>query len=133
MADKEPTKKPKRRLKAPAQTVREKAQKAQADSTQTPKNRRLRNAASKSRRPFAPVGRVLKKIFYRQPFKFIGRILLPRFVRNAYKELRLVTWPDARQTTRLTIAVLIFAVVFGVLIGAVDYVLDKIFKAIILE
>lgn len=135
MADSKPAKTTKRRLKAPSQTVREQAEKAQ--STEKPvRGRRLRTAASNTSRPL----RKLAPLFDRQPFKFIlrilriiGRILVPGFIRNAFAELKLVTWPNRRETWRLTFAVLAFAVVFGAVITAVDYGLDKAFKAIILK
>jgi preprotein translocase SecE subunit len=136
VADSEPSKNTKRRLRAPAQTVREKAEKAQATSEKPARGRRLKAAATTSKKPFAKLG----KVFDRQPFRFIGLIfhyiglvLVPRFVRNSFKELRLVTWPNAKQTRQLTTAVILFAVVFGAVITVVDYGLDKLFKALILN
>jgi preprotein translocase SecE subunit len=136
VANTEPTKSTKRRLRAPAQTVREQAEKAQADAGKPPRKRRLKAAAATTRKPLGKIAR----IFNYQPFKavavvgrFIGRIIVPKFVRNAFKELRLVTWPDRKKTRQLTFAVLAFAIVFGVIITVVDYGLDKLFKAIILK
>lgn len=129
MADTKPAKSTKRRLGAPAQTVREQAVKAQADADKPARGRRLRAAATSSRKPFGRAG----KIFHRKPFRILGRILAPKFVRSAVHELRLVSWPDARQTTRLTIAVLLFAIVFYAIIASVDWGLDKLFKTILLN
>ncbi len=120
MANKAPSKKT---------TVREQATKAQAKADKPQGNRRLQVAATNSRKPFAKVG----KIFDRQPFRFIGRILYPRFARNAIAELKLVTWPNRRETTRLTFAVIMFAIAFGAIVTVVDYGLDKLFKALILN
>lgn len=131
----------KRRLR-PAQpkTVRQAAEKAQANSEKPVRARRLRVAASKTGKPFAKIGKVLYKIFNRQPFRFIGKILRfiglivwPRYFRNAFKELRLVSWPNRRETRQLTVAVLGFAIIFGILVGIVDFGLDKLFKALIIK
>ena len=130
MADSESKKTSKRRLKAPGDTVREQAEKAQA-AADTPSrgSRRLKTAADATQKSRG----LIAKVFDRQPFRFIGLIIFPRFMRNAFGELKLVTWPNRRETTRLTIAVIIFAIIFGVTITIVDYGLDKIFRAIIIE
>ncbi len=75
-------------------------------------------------RPFAPVGRFLKKYL---------SWLVPRYFINSWRELRLVTWPTRNETWRLTAAVFIFAVVFGALVAVVDKGLDEIFKKVILK
>ena len=139
MANTEPTKTPKRRLKAPAQTMREQAVKAQA-SADKPKNRRLKNAATSARKPFSKPAGFLKRLFSHQPFRFIakighwiGLVLLPPFVRNSFQEIRLVTWPNFKQTRDLTFAVLVFAIVFGASVAVLDWGLDKLFKSLILN
>ena len=118
----------KRRLK-PAQTVREQAAQAQTKADK-PSRRMLK--AGQERKPSRVRGG-LSKVFNRQPFRLIGKILLPPFVRGAFGELKQVTWPNTRETARLTFAVIIFAVVFGAVITAVDFGLDKAFKALILN
>jgi preprotein translocase SecE subunit len=67
------------------------------------------------------------------PLRFIARFPLIRYFINSGRELKLVTWPNARQTFRLTYAVMIFAVVFGVLVALVDYGLDKVVKEVIIK
>lgn len=129
MAEAKPTKNTKRSLRPASETMRQQAEKAQATADKPQGNRRLRSAASSAGKP---LGR-FAKLFHRQPFRFIGRILLPRFVRNAFKELRLVTWPNRKQTRDLTFAVLMFAIAFGIIITIVDYGLDKLFKSLILK
>jgi preprotein translocase SecE subunit len=49
------------------------------------------------------------------------------------QELRLVTWPNWKQSRQLTFAVLVFAVIFGAAIAVVDYGLDKVFRNILLK
>jgi preprotein translocase SecE subunit len=83
--------------------------------------------------PFRPVGRLLVRIEHFKPVHIIGLVIVPRFLRNSWRELRLVAWPSRRESRRLTSAVLIFAVIFGVLIALVDFGLDKVFKKVILK
>ena len=113
-----------RRLRAPSETVREKATKVQEAADKPAKKRLLRSGFSKVATPFRKVGRVLV---------WIGRHIIPSYIRGAWHELRLVTWPSRRQSRQLTIAVMIFAVIFGVLVAGVDYGLDKVFKQVILN
>lgn len=136
MADSQPSKTTKRRLRAPAPTVRQQAEKAQADAEKPEGKHRLRTAAATAGKPLGFIGR----LFNRQPFKaigkvlkFIGRILVPKFVRNSFAELKYVTWPTRKQTRQLTFAVLMFAIVFGIVVTVIDYGLDKIFRALILK
>lgn len=64
-----------------------------------------------------------------RPFRW----LIPRYFVNSWREVRQVTWPNRRETWRLTLAVFIFAIVFGALIAGVDKVLDLLFKKVILK
>ena len=59
--------------------------------------------------------------------------IVPKFVREAWAEIRLVTWPNRQETLRLTIAVFIFAVVFAVIVGLLDYGLDKLFREVVID
>lgn len=73
------------------------------------------------------------------PDNKIGNILskkvvwIPGFIKNAFKELRLVEWPDARMTVKLSFAVIIFSIIFSAFIGIVDYGLGKVFKEVLLS
>ena len=134
MAD-EAEKRPKRRLRN-AETIRERALKAQEEANKPARPSRLRNTAGTVTKPVRGAG----KVFRYQPFKFIGkvlgflgRIVVPRYFRNSWRELRLVTWPSRKQTRQLTFAVLLFAVVFGAMVALVDYGLDKLFKEVLLK
>jgi preprotein translocase SecE subunit len=136
VADSEEPKRSKRRLRAPNQTIRERAEQAQQTAAQPAKSRHVRAAADSASRPL----RGAAKIFRYQPFKFIakvlrviGRVLVPSYFRNSWRELRLVEWPNRKQSRQLTGAVLGFAIVFGALVATVDYGLDKVFKAILLK
>lgn len=66
-------------------------------------------------------------------FRIIGRIIWPRFIRNSFHELKLVTWPSWRTGRQLTLAVIIFAVIFAVLVALVDWGLNSAFKSLFLR
>ena len=131
MADEAESSKPKRRLKRAApETIRERAAKAAEANDKKVK------PARKPRKIFAPfraIGRFFKRIGAFPPVRILGLILLPRYVRNSWKELRQVAWPSRKESFRLTSAVLIFAVIFGIIITITDYGLDKVFKKVILK
>lgn len=83
--------------------------------------------------PLRQIGHGLRWFFTRKPMRFLGKILGFNYIASSFREVRLVTWPTWRMSFRLTGAVIIFSVVFGALIAAVDFGLDKIFKHIILK
>lgn len=123
--------KSKRRVKNP-ETFRERAIKATEESDKPARSHKLRSGFWKYLVwLMRPIGRLLRFLFYRQPFKFFGRILLPRYVRNSWQELRQVKWPGWRESRKLTVAVLIFAIIFGLAIAGLDWVLDKVFKQLL--
>jgi preprotein translocase SecE subunit len=146
-SDQAPVRK-KRRLRAPTETVRERAVKVQeAAANPTPTKRGLifrgftaplrfvgHGLAWLSHRPpLKQIGRSLRWFFTRRPMKFLGRMLGFGYIISSFREVKLVSWPTMRQSLRLTQAVIIFSVIFGALIAGVDYGLDKIFKQIILK
>ncbi|HSX16984.1 MAG TPA: preprotein translocase subunit SecE [Patescibacteria group bacterium] len=133
MAQKE-SDKPKRRVIKKAETsVREKAEISQKEASQPKKKGVLRLTGRFIGAPFRFIGRPFAKLGKFKVFRFIGRILLPTYFRNSWKELRQVTWPNRRESWQLTSAVIIFAVIFGVMIAVVDYGLDKVFKQVLLK
>ena|SRR3989344_6243624 len=72
---------------------------------------------------FKPIGYLIRPL----------RWLMPTYFINAWREVRQVSWPNRRETWRLTAAVFIFAIVFGSMVAGVDKVLDLIFKKVILK
>lgn len=127
------TKKRKRVVKNP-ETFRERAIKAAEGESKPKVHHKAKRGIAKVLAPvFKPIGKLLKFIFYRQPFKFIGKILVPPYVRNSWKEIRLVTWPTWTQSRKLTFAVLIFALFFGAAIAGLDWVLEKLFREVLLK
>lgn len=139
MADNQPAK-AKRRVKNP-ETFRERAIKAAEGSEKPKRLTRAKQRTGKAVSPvFKPIGKAGKKVgglkpvrWLRKPLSFIGKILLPVYVRNSWKELRKVTWPSWKQARELTVAVMLFAAVFGVVIFVIDFGLDKLFRNILLK
>lgn len=126
----EDTGKSKRRVIKKTETVREKAEKA-AESSKQP--RRLHTTKRRVSAPFRFIGRVFGKLGRFKPFRIIGLILVPPYFRNSWKELRQVTWTKRKDSFRLTFAVIVFAAVFGSLVAALDFGLDKLFKEVLLK
>jgi len=124
--------KPKRRMIKQVETIREKTEKS-ARPAKVKKQGVLRLTLGYIAAPFVWIGRRLAKVGRLKPFRIIGYILWPKYFRNSWKELRLVTWTTRRETWQLTLAVIIFSVVFGVIIAIVDFGLDKAFKQVLLK
>ena len=77
---------------------------------------------------------VVKLLFIAlSPITAVLRVITPRYIKNSWREVRQVTWPNRRETWRLTIAVFIFAIVFGGLVALVDKGIDQIFKEVVLK
>ena len=125
--------KPEHRMVKKAETVREQAEKSAAVAEKKKDAGIARLTLHYIGVPFRPVGRLFKKLGRLKPFRILGYILLPKYFRNSWKELRQVTWPKRREARQLTTAVIIFAALFGVMIAAVDYGLDKLFKQVLLK
>jgi preprotein translocase SecE subunit len=125
------TEKPKRRIIKPATTKNRPINSAR-DAAQ-PRRLKVPSAAktgqSRQRREFHlplpdnKVGRLLGRRVH----------LVPSYLREAWQEVRLVAWPNRRDTLRLSLAVFIFAVIFGGLIWVVDYGLDRLFREVLLD
>jgi len=125
----------KRRLRTAPETMRERTEKLQNQKE------RDDSAGPSLARSFGwgftwPIRKIIRAIASLGRFKvfrIIGLIIVPRYIRNSWNELRLVTWPNARQTISLTYAVLIFSVLFGIVVAILDFGLDKLFKAFIIK
>jgi preprotein translocase SecE subunit len=126
-------KRPKRRLRTTTETVRERTEKLQQQAA-APKNpSKIRAFFGGFFWPLRALGRWIGKLGRFRVFRWIGYVFLPPYIRNSWRELRLVTWPNRRQTFALVWAVIIFSVIFGILIAAVDFGLDKLFKEFIVK
>jgi len=124
------------RIRRSAPTVRERQLVAAKREEQPPK--RLRRAGAKAASPFKKM-----RIAQRKPVRGLARVLrplgralawlAPKYLINSWKEVRQVVWPSRRETWRLTLAVFVFAIVFGALVAGVDKGLDEIFKKVVLK
>ena len=85
------------------------------------------------RPPLKQLGHGLRWFFNLRGVRFIGKILGFKYVRDSWRELRTVTWPSIPESLRLTAAVIVFAVVFGLFVTVVDYGLDKLFRQFLLK
>jgi preprotein translocase subunit SecE len=125
--------KPKRRIVKNPESFRQKAAKASEQAEKPTKRKKAGGLIKKVFNlvllPFRAIGKRLGKYKF---FRAIGYIVWPRYFRNSVQELKLVTWPNWKQSRRLTWAVLVFAIVFGVIVALVDFVLDKVFRKILL-
>jgi preprotein translocase SecE subunit len=103
-----------------------------------------KNKPSRARRLKSKAGSPLRKFFRRsgdnsKPKGKIAKILsfpaklIPKYFKESWAEIKLVEWPNRRQTVNLTFAVLIFSVVFSVIVAGLDYGFDKFFKQLILR
>ncbi len=126
---KEEDSKPKRRLLKP-DTVREATVKQEEAAA---KPRKLHKTRRSVGAPFRGIGWVFKKLNRIKPFRILGFILVPPYFRSSWRELRQVTWPTLKMSRQLTTAVMIFAVIFGLMIAAVDFGLDKLFKQVLVK
>ncbi len=134
MADNKET--PKKRLIKKPESVRERAAKSETKN----KPRRIQMAGTTAMRPLKAVGRTARKeVYLPLPDNKAGRFLnkrrhiIPRYFRLAWQELKQVVWPGRKETAKLTVAVFIFAIFFGLIISLADYGLDKLFKNLILK
>ena len=116
-----------------AESVREMTEKSQQLTRIPAKQGVLRLTGRFIAVPFRFLGRHIAKLGRFKLFRAIGLVLLPRYFRNSWKELRQVAWPNRRESWQLTSAVIIFAVIFGVMIAVVDYGLDKVFKQVLIK
>lgn len=127
--------KKKARIVKKTETMRERSVKQQGEQ----KPRRIRRVSNQAKRPLVAAGKFGRREYYLPlPDNRIGRFLnkrrhvIPGFLRNAWAEVRQVVWPSKGETLKLTLAVIIFALVFGTTIWLVDYGIEKLFRQIIL-
>lgn len=154
MADAAPksNKKPKRRLRA-VPTLREQTAEVAASSEKPSRIKRILKVCFV---PFRLIGRGLQKfgrgiaksrfgqtvrkiarsrVF--APVRFLWRvlkkILLVDYFKGSWEEIKLVVWPNNKTTWRLTFAVILFAIIFGLVIAGLDWVFERVFREIILD
>lgn len=124
------------RIRKTAPTVRERVEAAQ-DEADRPKRVRARRIARPLKR-LAGVRPPRNRFFNGlskalAPVTRILRLLVPRYFVNSWREVQQVTWTSRRETWRLTLAVFIFATIFGLMVAGVDKVLEFIVKNVIIK
>ena len=60
------------------------------------------------------------------------KLRLPRYIRESIQEVKKVTWPNRKETWKLTFAVFVFTAVFTIFIIIVDYGFKKVAERIFL-
>lgn len=129
--------KKKRRVIKKTETIRDKTEKRVEDDKKPRQVRKVTDTVGRARQKTAEKGK--KEYYLPLPDTRFGRWLnkrrsfIPQILKNAFKELKQVTWPNRSETFRLTVSVLLFAIFFGSLIAGVDYVLDNVFRRVILN
>jgi len=111
---------------AKKQTVKDLIQKDKIKNSSQNLKTNYKTPRKESKKNLKP--NLLKKILH-----VIGIILLPRYFRYSWQELKLVSWPNFKLSRQLTLAVIIFAVFFGVSIYYLDNGLADVFKYILLK
>lgn len=118
------------------ESMREQAVAAQSKAKKPRKLKATANTALKPVNKIAQIGKT--ELYIPLPDNKAGRFLnkrrslVPKYFKESWKELRAVTWPSRKQTWQLAFAVFIFAVVFTLFVGVLDYGLDKIFRKVLL-
>lgn len=114
---------------------------SKAEQAKTAKPSRKSTFKKKLGKPFRKAARVGGKEYrpLQLPDNKAGRILnkrvrfVPKYFKESWQEIRQVTWPNRRETWRLTLAVLIFSIIFTAIVAVLDAGLDKLFKEIIVQ
>jgi preprotein translocase subunit SecE len=63
----------------------------------------------------------------------VGRVGPIGFLRETVSELRKSVWPSKEETARLTVIVLVLAVIMGFFLGLLDRVFAELFTRVILN
>lgn len=128
------------RIRRSSPSLREQREKAVQQRHKPAQPSRLNRASAPVRAKLSTAAKFLGKEYYLplpegRVWNFLNkrRYWIPNYVKESWRELRQVTWPGRRETWRLTLAVFIFAIIFGILVTVVDKGLEVVFKNLILE
>ena len=108
------------------ETVRERAERAIQESSKPSK----RTDESKVDKPEKKTRKLRRNKADKKPRRFH---IIPKYFRESFAELRQVTWPNRKETFKLTTAVILFSIVFAALISVVDSGFSLIFKKVFLH
>ena len=79
----------------------------------------MARASTRSQRTVAPAGG--------------GRVSPIAFLQETYGELRKSVWPSREETARLTMVVIVLAIVAGFFLGGLDRVFSELFTRVIFD
>lgn len=129
----------------PKRVLKTKSSKPSMRDLANSKNKPKRSIKKRGSKVFGPLKKALparkkkeRKIF-KLPDNRLGRFFdkllfsIPRYLRGAWGEIRKTTWPGTKETIRLSFAVFVFSAVFALFVAVLDFVLDKIFKNLIIK
>lgn len=102
----------------------------------TPNITRIKAKDSGAKKPGLPKPAIFKKQKKDSPSdetpKKVGALKkFALYFKHSWQELRLVRWPDRRSTWKMTGALIIFTVLFGVIILLLDWGFQYLFKLLI--
>ncbi len=60
-----------------------------------------------------------------------GRVSPVAFLQETYQELRKSVWPSREETARLTVVVIVLAIVAGFFLGGLDRIFSEVFTRFI--
>ena len=76
-----------------------------------------------------PKAKVEKTVVEKQPNKFFAPLIaIKEYFVGSWRELRLVRWPNRKQTWAMTLAVILFSLGLGLLIFLLDALFTLVFK-----
>lgn len=55
------------------------------------------------------------------------------YFKGAFSEIRKVKWPTRKEAIKLTVAVIVFAVVFAIFTAVIDFGVNKLFEQLFLK
>ena len=119
-----------------SQTIRQRR-----DAQTVVKPKRIRTTAGKLATPISKSKSLASKEVHVIPLpdnkvgRFLGKKgrLTPKFLSEAFSEIRLVSWPNRKDTVKLTLAVFIFAIIFAGFVGLLDWGLGELFRKFVVE
>jgi preprotein translocase SecE subunit len=95
------------------------------------RNKTTKNNSLSNSKIMVSIKKFLKTVL--KPVIWLGNKIVPKYFKNSFKELKLVTWPNRKESRQLTSAVIVFAVVLSLIVALIDLGLDKVFKKVILK
>ena len=61
----------------------------------------------------------------------VGRVNPVTFLQETVSELRKAVWPSKEETTRLTVVVIVLAIIMSIFLGGLDRIFQTVFTRVI--